>query len=100
MTGLANRVIADAGHSRDDPRQHRKGADWKVKLALDLRREHGAACTWLAKALSMGSPSAVRSLLSRAKSFENQHSAGFSDPVGLALRTDQCKRPTGGLIGG
>ncbi len=41
----------------------RKGADWKLRLALDLRGECGASISWLARELRLGSESAVRARL-------------------------------------
>jgi hypothetical protein len=41
-----------------------KSALWKIELAARLRRETGAAVTWIARELFMGSPDAVRGYLS------------------------------------
>ena len=56
------------------------------EATLGLRRERGAACTWLAKTLSMGSSSAVRSLLCRAMLPHNHHSAARPHRVGPTNR--------------
>jgi REP element-mobilizing transposase RayT len=61
--------------SREDLLSERKGRPWKVKLAVQLQRDHGAAVAWLAHNLHLGTPSAARSLISRSKSIKNQHSA-------------------------
>lgn len=61
--------------SREDLSTERKGSPWKVDLAVQLQRDHGAAIAWLAQNLHLGTPSAARSLICRAKSAKNQQSA-------------------------
>jgi REP element-mobilizing transposase RayT len=53
----------------------RKGEPWKVELALHLRKHWGVSCVWLANTLYLGTTSATRSLLCRAKASQNQQSA-------------------------
>ncbi len=48
------------GKTDVDFAQEAKGAAWKVRLALELRRRSGAPYAWIAAALAMGSPNAVR----------------------------------------
>jgi hypothetical protein len=48
------------GKTGTDFAQEAKGAAWKVSLALALRKRSGAPYAWIAGALAMGSPNAVR----------------------------------------
>lgn len=43
-----------------DPASEAKGAVWKLEIALVLRKRSGAPYAWIADALAMGSPNAVR----------------------------------------
>lgn len=53
-----------------------KGAKWKIELAAKLRHEEAASVVWIATALYMGKPSAVRSYLCRMrKTVQNQQKA-------------------------
>jgi REP element-mobilizing transposase RayT len=60
-------VLREAGKSRDAVAAEPKSAAWKIELAERLRREAGAAITWIARELQMGSPNAVRGYLSLRK---------------------------------
>jgi putative transposase len=51
------------GRTREDLRIARKGADWKVALAAELRATCDANYRWLARELHMGRPSSVRAHL-------------------------------------
>ena len=59
-------LLAEAGHTLDEAAVARKGAAWKVALALRLRREAGAAVPWIAGKLFMGQPAAVSGYLCQA----------------------------------
>jgi REP element-mobilizing transposase RayT len=61
LTQALTRLALD----RTDLERARKGADWKIQLAAELRRTCGANYTWLARELKMGKAGSVRALLSR-----------------------------------
>jgi putative transposase len=48
------------GKSVRDIAPSRKGADWKVSIALALRTKAGAPYRWICDSLAMGSPNSVR----------------------------------------
>lgn len=51
------------GRTREDLMAARKGADWKVALAAELRQTCGANHAWLARELNLGRTGSVRRLL-------------------------------------
>ena len=53
------------GKRESDLAEDRKGADWKVELARNLRDHVRASNSWIATRLNMGRPSSVQSLVSR-----------------------------------
>jgi REP element-mobilizing transposase RayT len=53
----------------------KKGEPWKVAIALHLRSHFGVSCHWLSQQLHMGTPGSTRSLLSHARSQQNQQSS-------------------------
>lgn len=55
------------GRGEEDLKTSRKGADWKVRLALTLRQDYATSYAWLAKALAMGSAGGLRNRLWHAK---------------------------------
>ncbi len=61
-------LLSESGKSAGDMAAAAKSAPWKIELAARLRRESGAAIAWMATALQMGSPDAVRGYLSKWKS--------------------------------
>ena len=62
-TGLRN-----AGRTREEARDDWKGADWKIRLAWELRQRTSATNSWIATNLQMGAPSSVSQYLHRARS--------------------------------
>ncbi|RKX35548.1 MAG: transposase [Verrucomicrobia bacterium] len=58
-----SQLLAEAGKTEKDAEKARKSVPWKVKIAFELRRQSGAAVRWIAEALFMGSPDAVRGYL-------------------------------------
>lgn len=60
-------LLAETGRTEDEMRREAKSASWKIALAVRLRSEVGAAVKWIAAALHMGSPNAVRGYLSNAR---------------------------------
>jgi putative transposase len=60
--------LAEAGRTDADARKAAKSAPWKVALAAQVRTESGASITWIATALHMGNPNAVRGYLCRHRS--------------------------------
>jgi putative transposase len=58
-------ILRETGKSREDLAGARKGAPWKLVLALELRRRTTASCTWIAPALSMGTAASLRQYISR-----------------------------------
>lgn len=65
---LTEDLLRKAGKQPDELAGAKKNADWKLAIALRLRREAGASATWLAKALHMGTAGTTRSYLSKANS--------------------------------
>ena len=53
------------GKRESELAEDRKGADWKVELARNLRESLRASNSWIATRLSMGRASSVQSLVSR-----------------------------------
>lgn len=64
-------LLHEAQRTREEAEQAALSALWKVELAARLRKETGAAITWLASALSMGSPNSVRVYLAKLARTEN-----------------------------
>jgi REP element-mobilizing transposase RayT len=58
-------LLARRNKSGDELARHRKGADWKVALAEELRRTTSATNRWIAQALHMGTANSVSFHLSR-----------------------------------
>lgn len=52
-----------AGKTEEDLVKDRKGAEWKVKIARELRARTTAGNLWIAKRLEMGHPSRVTNLI-------------------------------------
>lgn len=55
--------IAAAGKTESDVTGDRKGADWKAKIARELRAETTAGNIWISQHLNMGHPSRVTNLI-------------------------------------
>mgnify|MGYP003870973703 CR=1 FL=1 len=55
------------GKSMEELKVARKGADWKVALAIHLRKQYQVPHRWLAHNLSMGKPSSVQSWVSNKR---------------------------------
>ena len=55
------------GKDMEDLKTDRKGADWKVALAIHLRKQYQVPHRWLAHNLSMGKPSSVQSWVSNKR---------------------------------
>ena len=60
-------LLRESGRTRDEAVRQAKSAPWKITLAEKLRRDTGAAITWIARELHMGSPNTVRGYLSIKK---------------------------------
>lgn len=58
--------IAAAGKTEADLASDRKGAEWKAKIARELRAGTTAGNIWIAKRLNMGHPSRVTNLIRNA----------------------------------
>jgi len=58
-------LLRENSRTREDAAQAAYSAQWKVSLAAQLRKETGAAVTWLASALNLGSPNSARVYLAR-----------------------------------
>jgi putative transposase len=63
-TSCLDGVLRRARKTRQEAEKDAKSASWKIEAAECLRREAGAAVTWIARELHMGSPNAVRGYLS------------------------------------
>jgi REP element-mobilizing transposase RayT len=57
-------VLRRARKTKQEAEKDAKSASWKIEAAESLRRESGAAITWIARELYMGSPNSVRGYLS------------------------------------
>jgi hypothetical protein len=69
-------LIRKAGRTLADAASARKGTQWKVELAAEMRRKTSASNTWIAETLNMGSGNAVSEYLSRLKKSKNQEVGG------------------------
>ena len=58
-----SQLLANVNKTDKDAEKALKSARWKVEVAFQLRRRSAAPVKWIAKALSMGSPNAVRGYL-------------------------------------
>lgn len=58
-------ALVRSGRSLEDLKIARKGANWKIALAAELRQTCGANHAWLAHQLNMGKASSVRMHLCR-----------------------------------
>ena len=70
-------LLLKAGRTHADSLKDPKSASWKITIALQLRREVGAAVPWIAGNLNMGQPSSVRGYLSMANKTNNNR----PDPI-------------------
>jgi hypothetical protein len=68
-TRVLEALLLRAGKTSEDARRHKKGAEWKVRIAAELKRTTSASNPWIACALHMGRPNSVSQHLSwlRAK---------------------------------
>jgi REP element-mobilizing transposase RayT len=62
-----DRLLRAAGRSDGDLRMARKGADWKIALAMELRQACGANYPWLARELHLGKPDTARHQICRRR---------------------------------
>ncbi len=60
---LSVRLLADAGKNESDIRKDAKGADWKARVARELRTRTTASNPWIARRLNMGHPSRISNLI-------------------------------------
>ena len=65
-------LLGEAKRTLEEAKAALKSAPWKVELAGKLRQESGAAITWLAETLHMGSPDALRGYLSKMKAAQKR----------------------------
>lgn len=61
--GLVEKGMAGVGKTEEDMGADRKGADWKVEIAKELRAKTTAGNPWISKRLNMGHPSRVTNLI-------------------------------------
>jgi putative transposase len=66
-TARVEELLREARKTREAAANEAKSAPWKLELAERMRRDTGAAITWLARELHMGSANTVRGYLSRRK---------------------------------
>ncbi|MBI5382995.1 MAG: transposase [Opitutae bacterium] len=64
---LLRGALAAQGRSMEELAAERKGAEWKLALAEELRSQGGASWVWLSEHLHLGTPASARSLLSLRK---------------------------------
>ena len=60
-------ALAGAAKKPEDIAREPKGAHWKIRIAPRLRRQVGAPHRWIATALNMGTPEAVRVNVARLR---------------------------------
>ena len=65
-------LLTESGRTEADLKSARKGADWKVALAVRLRQQHMISHNWLAEHLHMGKASSVQSWVSRHRNREQK----------------------------
>ena len=61
--GLVEGMMANLAKTEEDVINERKGASWKVTIAVELRTKTTAGNPWIAKRLNMGHPSSVTNLM-------------------------------------
>lgn len=61
--GLVAQRMSILGKTEEDLGADRKGADWKVEIAKELRAKTTAGNPWIAKQLNMGHPSRITNLI-------------------------------------
>ena len=64
---IVDEEMKKAARKESDLQNSPKGADWKIRIALRLRRETSASNPWIAKRLNMGHASRISNLLRAAK---------------------------------
>jgi len=57
-------LLQRVGRTSEEACRHKKGAEWKVRMAAELRRTTSASNPWIARALHMGRPNSVSQHLS------------------------------------
>lgn len=62
--GALDELMTTVGKTREEAKEDRCGAEWKIAIAHALRRRIGATNSWIARELSMGSGSSVSQYLS------------------------------------
>jgi REP element-mobilizing transposase RayT len=62
-----SKALARANRQEIELSTSGKTAQWKVDLALEVRRHSGASVVWLAERMHLGTPATARSQLSEAK---------------------------------
>ncbi len=60
-------VLRRYGRTQEEAKASRKTLEWKLRVALAVREESGAAVSWLARELNLGTDASVRSLLSKLR---------------------------------
>ena len=61
------RVLEALGRSEAELATKPKRLDWKLELAIQIRKESGASITWLADRLQLGAPASLRGYMCRCK---------------------------------
>ncbi len=56
-------MLIESGHATGELENSRKNARWKLEIADELQRKHGASVVWLAAALQLGKPATARGYL-------------------------------------
>jgi hypothetical protein len=61
--GMVAQRMSILGKTEEDLGADRKGADWKVEIAKELRAKTTAGNPWIGKQLNMGHPSRITNLI-------------------------------------
>lgn len=64
---LLQEGLRTVGKNKDSIQRDRKSADWKIRIAYELKTRTSAPNTWIARELNMGVPQAVSVMTSRFK---------------------------------
>jgi hypothetical protein len=59
--------LKNAGKTHSEVKADKKSAEWKVRIAADLKRTTSAPSTWIAQKLNMGAPQLVGSYIKQWK---------------------------------
>lgn len=68
-------ILRERGRTREQALIDRKSAEWKIRLALEVREKCGASISWLAQELRLGTQGTARSKLSVLRRKQKQQNS-------------------------